>query len=1154
MNLPELAFRSLSVRHMPGFEDEGFKLDDLEPCINIVTGRNASGKTTAARALGLLLWPSDEHAWHAGRAEVSGEVVLQGKEWTLEVRNGQVNYLQEGIRKDHFPAPAEQTRDRYNLALHELIRSDDDAFAERIMRESAGGYDLDEAARSLGYTDGIRNKNVTEYRNYRESREALYDVQGKQQELKEEERRLEELKTRRREAREAGRRADLLELAVAFKEAEKELAAREAALEQYPEGVEKASGEEFERIQSLTDEIDEAKTRRAAALEKKESARAAIESLVIPSDGVDESVVESLSKQMETIEDLERRISRRQEEREEYGGEARQILQDLHPELVVEDWLAIDLDGVNQLDQFARNSDTVRGEKKAIEAMEKWLGIPEENPETEKLHAGASLLRTWLRETESGSSSGISFWMALAAVLATIVAGILARFFGITGWLFLIVPGGILGYGWWLRYSSSEDVSRADMRKTDYERMELEQPEAWTIDDVEELVTRLTDRFAEAKVEEERWRRWQALQEDREELEKERERLAREREVIEDRVGPVPFADGDTPLAYFLQKVQRFQQKMERMSGTEDRIAELERQLSTVLEKVNEGLRAFDHPEVSGAEQAKQAIRKVQREHREWTEASRELNDAREAIRAAEEAVAGKSAERAQIYDKLCIDEGEIDSVKEFMQQVEPYEEDDKKVYNARSRVNETRAALQAHELYVPEIEELSRTELQDKLDARRAEFEKLTEIDREISRIETLVDEHQNQHDLERALARRDRCLEALDRLREENLRALVGDTLVETIKDKTRYQSRPAVFRTADQLFGQITGGRYRLVLGGTDRAAFQARDVREDRMYSLEELSSGTKIQLLLAVRMAFVESQEQTVKFPLFVDEVLANSDDVRARAIIDALVEICEEGRQIFYFTAQSDEVHKWRQILEDRNIQYSVRSLSDADTVSAADYRSADGISVDLVYPVTPPDGQSHDTYGEQLNVPRFRVLVDSVDKLHLWYLIEDTALLHACLARGIDSWGPLKTYLDCGGRIPGYGKDRLDRVREKAEIVEEVLRHYRRGRAKPVPPRELQQTGAVTDNFIDEVTKLLQEVDGNPERLIQGLKNGRVSGFRTTKREELETYLEEQGYIDPDDVMPEKELQAQIQAIVSRYPDIDTSEIERLLERVLDS
>jgi len=59
-----------------------------------------------------------------------------------------------------------------------------------------------------------------------------------------------------------------------------------------------------------------------------------------------------------------------------------------------------------------------------------------------------------------------------------------------------------------------------------------------------------------------------------------------------------------------------------------------------------------------------------------------------------------------------------------------------------------------------------------------------------------------------------------------------------------------------------------------------------------------------------------------QLPLLMDEILGKSNDARAQTIIESVIELCKDGRQIFYFTAQHDEVGKWITMLENRQIQY----------------------------------------------------------------------------------------------------------------------------------------------------------------------------------------------------------------------------------------
>ena len=72
-----MRLRRLVVRRMPGFEDEGFPLNDLSGGLNVVLGPNGSGKTTACRAIRGLLWP--ETLAGVSPASLAGGV---GRRWT----------------------------------------------------------------------------------------------------------------------------------------------------------------------------------------------------------------------------------------------------------------------------------------------------------------------------------------------------------------------------------------------------------------------------------------------------------------------------------------------------------------------------------------------------------------------------------------------------------------------------------------------------------------------------------------------------------------------------------------------------------------------------------------------------------------------------------------------------------------------------------------------------------------------------------------------------------------------------------------------------------------------------------------------------------------------------------------------------------------
>ena len=104
--------------------------------------------------------------------------------------------------------------------------------------------------------------------------------------------------------------------------------------------------------------------------------------------------------------------------------------------------------------------------------------------------------------------------------------------------------------------------------------------------------------------------------------------------------------------------------------------------------------------------------------------------------------------------------------------------------------------------------------------------------------------------------------------------------------IQQETRDASLPIVFHRARELFGIITRGRYDLQLDEGPPPAFTAQDTATGALLHLDQLSSGTRVQLLMAIRLAFVENVEAGPRLPVLFDETLGNSDELRAGASVD----------------------------------------------------------------------------------------------------------------------------------------------------------------------------------------------------------------------------------------------------------------------------
>ena len=67
------------------------------------------------------------------------------------------------------------------------------------------------------------------------------------------------------------------------------------------------------------------------------------------------------------------------------------------------------------------------------------------------------------------------------------------------------------------------------------------------------------------------------------------------------------------------------------------------------------------------------------------------------------------------------------------------------------------------------------------------------------------------------------------------------------------------------------------------------------------------------------------------------------------------------------------------------------------------------------------------------------------------------------------------------------------------------------RGRGRPVDRDALENSGALSERFLDDVVAIAKELDGNAETLLTMLgtnKDPRLKGFRRSSADSLERYL----------------------------------------------
>ncbi|MGN6136210.1 MAG: ATP-binding protein [Aureliella sp.] len=148
--------------------------------------------------------------------------------------------------------------------------------------------------------------------------------------------------------------------------------------------------------------------------------------------------------------------------------------------------------------------------------------------------------------------------------------------------------------------------------------------------------------------------------------------------------------------------------------------------------------------------------------------------------------------------------------------------------------------------------------------------------------------------------------CAQKLKRLRSELtelseqwvVHRLAGDLLQRTIDRFTR-DHEPQLLKHTRRFFHELTDRRYGVVEHDSGKhGGFAVRD-QQGHAWQPDKLSTGTREQLYLAIRLAFVTHfNEQHEPLPVIMDDCFVNFDDTRSRIALRTLLHWRESAQTI----------------------------------------------------------------------------------------------------------------------------------------------------------------------------------------------------------------------------------------------------------------
>lgn len=145
--------------------------------------------------------------------------------------------------------------------------------------------------------------------------------------------------------------------------------------------------------------------------------------------------------------------------------------------------------------------------------------------------------------------------------------------------------------------------------------------------------------------------------------------------------------------------------------------------------------------------------------------------------------------------------------------------------------------------------------------------------------------------------------ALARVRRLAENYVRLRIAAQVLKREVDRYRQENQDPILKIASRYFSELTVGAFPGLRADIDDNGqpILVGVCPDERLKTVKEMSSGTRDQLYLALRLATLEWRlEKHEAMPFIADDILVNFDDVRAKATLKALATLAEKNQVILF--------------------------------------------------------------------------------------------------------------------------------------------------------------------------------------------------------------------------------------------------------------
>ena len=1157
-----MKLRRLRIQALPGIKP-GFTFEPGSDKVNIVAGPNAIGKSSLIRALKYLLADVDRRN-DPPDLHLEGEFLSGDVRWTVRRTGREVAWMRDGESATPPALPGADRFGLYPLSVESLLAENagDRDLAAALWRALRGGFDLDSARRSVGPRFG-----GAEARTLAEKARALRTVEGAYADLHQEEVKLPGLERQIAHSEQAEVRGRRLQTALDLHEA---IGTRQACadeLEGFSVHMAQLRGDELDDLKALEERIAQLREQRSTAEREIEAAGRALERTGLQDSRPD-------AEQMAGTEELLRQTEVEFNNLDRAGTdlkEAEAVLEDAAAQLGGNGGTAeLNPSSLQRAREVLESLVEAQFRRKELQQRLKLAGAPPDESELEQFRDGVEALRAWLAASAAaGSSPGAAriwfvtriFWWA-TLTLSGLLAAVAFRAGAWT--VFGVIVFGIailLTFSWFGRRASVLADAPVEDAKRRYAGTGLDLPPEWSEGPVREhLRQHVQRRFDDLRLQK---KQAEGVERMRQEIEEEDSKIAEleaSSSALARKIGIDPALTG-APLYRFIDITSRFDEAraahVRKVAVRNDLHARTGESAVRIRDFLDEWrgeeasrLGASATREVLNAlrialESLKARMKAASDAHGIVEAGKLEIDSLEDRIEEAETSIA-KLFERAGLKEDVREDidgtsrresggttvpkAGARETLVWMIDRLDDWRRARKALDDAQTEEHRLRKLLSGENGLVESVEGGAVDELMRQLRKAGEQAGERTGLIEKKAAINARLQEARRSHKLEEAARAKDQAAEALRDKRDEVLSCAATELLLDEVGSAFKTEREPDLLRRARQWFEQVTSHAFTLELRDTDR--FVALDKRLGELRALNELSSGTRMQLLLALRLAWTEDRERGGdSLPLFFDEALTTSDVDRFSVMARTISRLADAGRQIFYLSARRLEAALWEQATGAAPAMIDLAAVRFGSMLP-----DPDALRVETPPALPPPDGMAAEEYAALIGVHPVNPRVDA-GGIHLFHLLrDDLDLLHSLLDTWrIDTLGQLESLLASNApRSAISHRQTRQRLRQRCRTARSWTELWLQGRGMPVDRAVLDQCDAVAPVFLDRAAELAAKLDCDGEALVRALRAGKLKHFRKSKTDELEKWLADKGYVDDAaTLVPDERRRLTLQRVV---------------------